>query len=225
MIKTVLIDVDDTILDFRECAGFSIESACKEYGIPYSATLKDTFVKVNDSLWQRVERGEITRDYLHDTRFDSIFSLLNISADGKAFEKTFRTYLNESSITVDGAKELLEYLSKKYFLAVASNAFYTQQINRLKKAGLLQYFNDIFVSSNVGADKPSKEFFDYCLSHSPAKNKSEVIMIGDSVTADITGGKRYGLTTCYLDRFNKTPDKNFMPDFTVKTLAEIKNIL
>jgi len=225
MIKAVLIDVDDTVLDFCECAGQSIKYACNDLSISYSDDIKTLFLDVNDILWQRVEKGEITRDYLHDVRFDMVFERLNIKADGRAFEKVFRSYLNVSHIPVNGAEELLDYLSHKYYLAVASNAFYTQQIERLGRAGFLEYFKHIFVSSEAKADKPSKAFFDYCVKNLPVEDKSEVIMIGDSLTADIYGGVEYGIKTCYFNRKGRTPKEDCKPDFTVTDLAEIKNIL
>lgn len=219
---TILIDVDNTLLDFDKCANESISLSCKEFGIDKANELCSIFHPFNLSLWQQLERGELTMDELLEKRFNTLFEKLGIQADGIAFEKSFHAGLANSAVPVDGAKELLTYLSEKYDVYVASNAPLGQQTTRLKKAGFDKYIKGYFVSAEIGYLKPNKEFFDACF-EKIGKSPRDTVMIGDSLTADINGARTYGMKTIWFDKYKskKTADC----DYTVTSLLQIKDIL
>lgn len=220
----VFIDIDDTLLDFTRCANDAIKSACNKFGVPYTTTLVDTFHPINLDLWHRLEKKEVTKEKLFDTRFQIVFDKLGIKADGIAFETAFRENFHESAILVDGARDLLEYLRSKYKVYVASNASMHQQTNRMKKAELDGYINGYFVSEEIGFPKPQKEFFDACFKALPDVKPQDVVMIGDSLSADIKGACEYGLKTIWYNHRNE-PTSDVKCDYIVSRLSEIKNIL
>lgn len=225
MIKAVLIDIDNTLLDFDKCAKASIKYACNVHGIVYEERIFDAFSVINDNFWKMIERGELTKPELHRIRWSTIFKHVGIDSDGPSFENTFRYAVTQSAETVDGAEDLLEYLSKKYTVCVASNAAHSQQAQRLEKAGLSKYIDKFFVSWDIGFDKPDKRFYQACLDGLDGIDKSQVIMIGDSLTADIQGGINIGIKTCWFNKFNTTTPKDVSFDYTVSRLEEIKKIL
>lgn len=225
MIKTVLIDIDGTLLDFNKCAKASIISTFKDFNIDYPEDFYSTFKRINDSLWLRLEKNEITFKELHDTRFNLVLGALGIDFDGITFELKFREYLGRSVEQVDGALEILKYLSEKYFVAVASNGPFEQQKRRLKLAGFAPYIKEYFVSSAVGHEKPNAGFFEYAFSNTPSKDKEELIIIGDSLTADIAGGENFGIKTCWFNPNNLSVKKGINPTYTINTLLQLKNIL
>lgn len=220
----VFIDIDDTLLDFTKCANDAIKSACNKFGVPYTTTLVDTFHPINLDLWHRLEKKEVTKEKLFDTRFQIVFDKLGIKADGIAFETAFRENFHESAILVDGARDLLEYLRSKYKVYVASNASMHQQTNRMKKAELDGYINGYFVSEEIGFPKPQKEFFDACFKELPDVKPQDVVMIGDSLSADIKGACEYGLKTIWYNHRNE-PTSDVKCDYIVSRLSEVKNIL
>lgn len=220
----VFIDIDDTLLDFTKCANDAIKSACNKFGVPYTTTLVDTFHPINLDLWHRLEKKEVTKEKLFDTRFQIVFDKLGIKADGIAFETAFRENFHESAILVDGARDLLEYLRSKYKVYVASNASMHQQTNRMKKAELDGYINGYFVSEEIGFPKPQKEFFDACFKALPDVKPQDVVMIGDSLSADIKGACEYGLKTIWYNHRNE-PTSDVKCDYIVSRLSEVKNIL
>lgn len=220
----VFIDIDDTLLDFTKCANDAIKSACNKFGVPYTATLVDTFHPINLDLWHRLEKKEVTKEKLFDTRFQIVFDKLGIKADGIAFETAFRENFHESAILVDGARDLLEYLRSKYKVYVASNASMHQQTNRMKKAELDGYIDGYFVSEEIGFPKPQKEFFDACFKALPDVKPQDVVMIGDSLSADIKGACEYGLKTIWYNHRNE-PTSDVKCDYIVSRLSEVKNIL
>ena len=220
----VFIDIDDTLLDFTKCANDAIKSACDKFGVPYTTTLVDTFHPINLDLWHRLEKKEVTKEKLFDTRFQIVFDKLGIKADGIAFETAFRENFHESAILVDGARDLLEYLRSKYKVYVASNASMHQQTNRMKRAELDGYIDGYFVSEEIGFPKPQKEFFDACFKALPDVKPQDVVMIGDSLSADIKGACEYGLKTIWYNHRNE-PTADVKCDYIVSRLSEVKNIL
>lgn len=223
MITHVLIDVDNTLLDFNKCGKQSIINSFNEIGMSCKDDFFDHFKEVNDSLWLKIETGELTKEQLYETRFRLVFDKTGIDADSIDFERRFRENLAKSCVLVEGADEILAYLAKKYILCTASNGPQKQQCIRLHKAGLLQYFTHVFTSEQIGFSKPDERFFKQCLFMADIRKAERCMMIGDSITADIEGGKRVGMKTC-LFNFSGLCDVN-VADYTVNKLVEIKNIL
>ncbi|MDE6506284.1 MAG: YjjG family noncanonical pyrimidine nucleotidase [Eubacterium sp.] len=225
MITTVLIDVDNTLLDFNECAKATIKTAFKNRKLNYSENVFPVFKEVNDILWCKIETGEIDKQTLYQLRWKTVFERLGISANGPEFEQYFRMLFSESKQPVEGAYDILEYLSDRYTLCVASNASYQQQLKRLNHADMMKYFKHIFNSEQLGAPKPEKAFFDACFERLGNVPKDEVIMIGDSLSADISGGVSYGIKTIWFN-YDKIPvSADIKADYIVHSLAEIKNYL
>lgn len=223
MIKAVLFDIDDTILDFGKCAEWAVKTAMEERNTEYRHEYYGVFKRINDDLWKKLEKGEITREELFDRRFKEVFSELGIELDGREFEVRFLDLLHESTEEVPGARELLKYLhSKNYRIYAVSNAMQIQQETRLKKSGLSRYFDGVFTSELLGASKPSRAFFGAFFERVPDISKDEVILIGDSLSADISGGKRYGLTTCWFNHAGKNSSVGSFSDFVVHSLNDVK---
>ncbi len=225
MIKAVLIDIDNTLLDFHKCSDEAMCLAAEEYGIVFPENYFEIFTEINNSLWDKIEKGELDRQGLFKIRWKLIFEAMGIDADGIAFEETFRSNIKSCAIPVDGAMEILKYLSEKYYVGVASNSEFAQQEKRLRKAGMFPFIKSIFTSEEIGFAKPSEGFFAYCKNELPQFEKEEIILIGDSITADVEGAKNFGFKTCWFN-FAKVPDAECeKADFIVNELAEIKNFL
>ncbi|MBR5868863.1 MAG: HAD hydrolase-like protein, partial [Clostridia bacterium] len=141
MIKVILLDIDDTLLDFQGYVKESLREGFREFGLgEYNEGVYTTFTRINTVLWHEIEEGKLTIADLRRVRWNRIFGELGITYDGAVFEDYFRGRLFHSAIRVEGAVELLEHLHGRYILAVASNGPYAQQVNRLKNGGMLDYF-------------------------------------------------------------------------------------
>ena len=236
MIKAIFIDIDNTLLDFDAYVKESLCSGFEKFGLrKYEDWMYDTFETVNGGLWLQIEDGSLTFGELQKVRFNKVFEAIgDIEFDGTVFEKYFRECLNESAIPVEGAMDMLEYLSGKYILCTASNGPYNQQVHRLELAGMLDYFRHNFISEKIGVSKPAKEFFDTALAELNAKQQargdaeilpSEIMIIGDSLTSDMAGGIGSGMKTCWFDRAGKGDTKGRTVDFTINKLNQIKEYL
>ena len=225
MIKAVFIDIDNTLLDFCKSAEKAIKICFKNEGLPYTDNVFQVFYEINEGLWKQIELKEITKQEMYGLRWTTIFRALGIDDDGIAFEQSFRSTLSGIAEPVDNAVELLEYLHTKYPLYAASNSSFEHQRKRMTRADMLKYFEKMFVSENVGALKPAKEFFDYCFKEIGEIAPDEAIIIGDSLTSDILGGYNYGIKTIWFNPDKLDIPSTPHPDHTVNSLLEIKNIL
>lgn len=225
MIKAVLLDVDNTLIDFNKSAEWAIEKCFREYNLEFTPDVMPTFHRINNKLWHRIEMQTLTKSELHQIRFQTIFDELGIKVNGPEFELKFMEYLPMAGIPVEGAKELLEYLSEKYTICFASNSSKGQQLTKLTNADILKYADHMFISDEIGFAKPAKEFFEVCMKTIAPITKDEAVLIGDSLTADIAGGVNFGIKTCWFN-FSKTEiPEDLKADFCVNNLSEIKEIL
>ncbi len=232
MIKAVLIDIDNTLLDFDAYVKQSMKEGFSELGIcRYQDSMYDVFLKINTQLWHDIEKGKLTFGELMQVRWNKIFEALGVEYDGYSFEKYFRGRLFDNAIPVEGAHELLAYLGEKYILCAASNGPYEQQINRLKVGNMYDCFTHCFISEKVGASKPVADFFSYCMrvlnegrGETDKILPSQVVMIGDSLTSDIAGARSFGMKACLFNRDGKASKTANNADYTVSSLCKIKEI-
>lgn len=223
MITTVLIDIDDTLIDFDKSAEGAIKQMFEKYGYPVCDNIMEIYYEISRPLWEKVGRMEMTGNELRRIRWQLILDRLGIEGDGTSLERDYHLFLAEQWPLIDGARELVEYLSSKYTLCAASNAPKDQQGARLKGAGLLKYFSFIFESGEIGFDKPVLNFFKICLKRAGNVKPQQAIMIGDNPDADIFGGKNAGMKTCFYNSTNKQNTAN--ADYVVSSLSEIMQIL
>lgn len=228
--QAVFIDIDNTLLDFEEYVKQSMKTGFEHFGLkPYKPYMYDIFTTENNKLWRMIEKGTITFHQLEQIRWNNIFHSLGIEFDGETFEKYFRHALNESAIPVAGAYELLEYLHGKYILCAASNGPYDQQLHRLELAGMKKFFSYFFISEQIGASKPSEEFFARSFEIlNDGREKpimpGETIIIGDSMSSDMAGGKAFGMKTCYFSNGKAAAD-NIGVDHIVGRLETVEDFL
>ena len=231
MIKAILFDIDNTLLDFDSYVKQSMKEGFSEFGIgEYTEESYEIFEKINTEFWHRIELGTLTYDELLLTRWNTVFSALGLQGDGVAFEKYFKGRLFNNAIPIKGANEILDHLKGRYILAVASNGPLAQQENRLRIAGMDGYFSKLFVSESIGHSKPSKQFFEHCLRElNVGKDEAilpeEILMIGDSLTSDILGASEFGIATCFFDKRGNNDTGQLSPDYVISELSELKKIL
>jgi len=223
MIKAIFLDIDGTLLDFEACVEESMRLGLTERGVEYEPGMLETFHRINDVFWRDLEQGKITFEELLERRWATVFEALEIDLNGPEFETYFRKRLHESAIPMEGSYETLEYLSGKYRLFAASNGPHEQQVERLCKAGMLGYFEEVFTSGKIGAEKPAREFFEYCFEKAADIKPEESAMLGDSLTSDMKGGNAFGMKTIWLNLNGK--EKPEWIDHEIKSLDEIKNII
>ena len=225
MIKTVLLDLDDTLFDFHRAEATAIADTFKEMGIESTEEIIRLYSGINQSQWERLERGEIDRDEVRVGRFEILFEKLGRDVDAFKTQQKYEYNLGCYHFYIDGAVDLLEAIYQKYDLYIISNGTDSVQKRRIAASGIKKYFKEIFISENVGYNKPAVEFFDRCFAKIPNFDKAFAIIIGDSPSSDILGGKNVGVRTCRFNPKGKPNPENITPDYEVSSLADIIPLL
>ena len=229
MFKTIFLDLDDTILDFGAAERVAVSKTFREIGLEPTDALVRRYSEINQQQWECFERGEITRDTVLVRRFEVLFRELGLNEDAvaasAAVEDSYRGHLAEGHYFVEGAEDILAYLAPKYDLYLASNGVAETQYARLASAGIAPYFREIFISETTGHHKPERAYFEYCFAHIPNFDPSAALMIGDSLTSDIRGGKNAGIATCWFNLRHKENRTDIRPDYEIHALSELKTLL
>lgn len=221
--KTLLFDIDGTLLDFKKAEDYAMHKTFNDHHLKLTPEIFETYESINSKLWKDFELGLIDKKTVVYTRFVKLFNKLGIEEDGVAFEDEYQWNLGHGAYLIEHAIEILEYLSKKYDLYVVTNGVASTQYNRLKLLDLNKYFKDIFISEEIGYQKPKIEFFDYCFKHIDHFDKNKTLIIGDSLTSDMQGGINAQIDTCW---YNPQHDKATIKiDYIIHDLNELKNML
>lgn len=225
MSKIVLFDLDDTILDFHKCEKAALTQTLKALDVPVTEQNITLYSKINDSMWKKLERGELTRQQVLTNRFEEFFNQIGICRDSLKTKTLYEQSLSRQCYFVEGALPLLKHLYKKYDLYIISNGTAHVQDGRIAAAKIAKYFKDIFISDKIGKNKPSKEFFIYCAEHITNFDPKDAIIVGDSPSSDILGGINAGITTCRYNPQNAENPSGIIPDYQISRLSDLPKIL
>lgn len=218
--RFLLFDVDDTLLDFQKAEKFAFKKMLTHYHIKYQSHYLTEYKNENKRLWMLYEKGEIARKTIFDDRLKPLVSKYHFPIDPKEASYLYLDYLALGAFILGNSKQELARLSQKYELYVVSNGEPSVQYPRLEKTKLKGYFKKIYVSEEVGYQKPSKEFFDFVANDIPNFDKAKAIIIGDSLTSDIKGGINYQIKTCWFNPQGKKTDLKV--DYIIKDLSELE---
>lgn len=224
MLKFLLIDLDDTILDFHKAEHIALCKTLASYGLDPTDAICTRYSRINQEHWERLERKELTRAQVLVGRFAQLFSEVGIAADPNAVAETYAENLGIGHYFLPGAREAVESLSRKYQLYIVSNGTASVQRGRLKSADISRFFADIFISQAMGADKPDKRFFDSAFARIPDFDPAQAMIIGDSLTSDILGGKNAGIRTCWVNPGHKDCG-SIVPDYEIESLSQMEALL
>ncbi|MGG0236186.1 YjjG family noncanonical pyrimidine nucleotidase [Bacillus tropicus] len=223
--KTLLFDVDDTLLDFQKAEKAALRMLFEEKGMSLTSEIEAQYKKINKSLWDAFEEGEINRDEVVNTRFSILFKGYGEEVDGILFENNYRSYLEEGNHLMQGALEFINQIQSEYDLYIVTNGISKTQDKRLRNAGLHALLQDVFVSEDTGFQKPMKEYFDYVFERIPNFAPEEGLIIGDSLSADIKGGYVAGIDTCWFNPERKLNDSGIIPTYEVHNFEELEALL
>lgn len=223
--RTLLFDVDNTLLDFDANEQESFRHMLQDLGEKYQDELYEVYHALNKEGWKQIERGEMTTKEWLPKRFAVLMKRYGKEIDGALWEDVFRSYLSRGIQMMPHAHEVLQTLQDRYRLYVITNGVEETQLYRMRESGLDRYFQELFISHRIGASKPSKEFFDYVKQHIPRWEARETLVIGDSLTSDIQGGQNAGLDTCWINRSVGVELDGITPTYVIHELTELLQIL
>ena len=223
MVKTVLMDLDDTILDFRKAEASAIANTLLALGLDSSGQVCERYHAINKRHWGLLEEGKITRAQVKRLRFVRLFEELGAECDVEKVCRLYEENLAGGAFLIPGALALLEELAPRYDLYIASNGGAAVQNARLDAAGIRKYFKGQFISEDLGANKPSPAFFEACFRAIPGFARETAVIVGDSLSSDIRGGRNVGLRTIWFHPEGEPGD--IQPDHVIRSLGELPGLL
>ncbi|QTU82709.1 YjjG family noncanonical pyrimidine nucleotidase [Carnobacteriaceae bacterium zg-C25] len=220
--KFLLFDIDDTLLDFGVAQKNAFQLFLADYGIVFTDAIYEAYHVYNQALWHQYEKREIEKAQLLAVRFPNFLKRFDVRIDdGLEADNRYRSYLSQGNQLIDGALELVQNVASQYTIAVVTNGVSHTQRTRLVNNGLSEYFSRIYISDEIGAQKPDAQFFDAVKSSLGVVNPSDVLIIGDSLTADIFGGQQAGFDTCWVNKENKEMTLEHPPTMIISTIKEL----
>ena len=227
MIKILLWDVDGTLLDFGKSEAYGIRKCFEKFGLGECPDeMLERYSKINHKYWQMLETGEITKQQVLTERFVEFFKSENIDFNNiDAFNDEYQIRLGDKAFFCDNAFETINSLKGKYKQYAVTNGTYIAQQRKLTQSGLINIFDDVFISDKIGFEKPNIEFFNAVQEKIGKFNKNEVMIIGDSLSSDMQGGNNADFLCCWYNPHNAERKNNIKIDFEIKDISEILHIL
>lgn len=224
MIEFLFLDLDDTILDFHKAERIAIARTIRDFGVEPTEEVLVRYHEINKWHWEQLELGKLTRAEVLVNRFQMLFSELGADVDAALCARTYEKNLSIGHYFLPGAEEAVARLRKKYRLFLASNGTAVVQKGRLTSANLYRFFEKVFVSQEIGHNKPSKEYFDACFAQIPGFDPEKTMMVGDSLTSDIRGGINAGIATVWVNPEHKDCGE-IRPDYEIEALSQLEGLL
>lgn len=225
--KYLLFDADNTLFDFDFSEKQAFLSLNKLYRAAFGEDTYEVYHKINDSLWKMLERGEIEKPCLRLERFRKYLSSLGQTFDEDIITllaKNFQLSLSHNSTLIDGVGETIRYLSQKYKIYIITNGISHVQTGRFNASVLKEYVERLFISEEIGYDKPDNRFFERVLYEIGDSDKSSYLVIGDSLSSDIDGALGYDIDCIYYDPSDADCGGRHVT-YRIKDIRELMDIL
>lgn len=216
----LFVDIDNTLLDFNAGTREALTAILASYDLALTHEREALFHTFNDRLWKSYELGEIPKDQIFGQRFGLFLGELGIHCDPLAENARYAELLSQSAVLMPHCRELLDALKGRCRLIGVTNGVVTTQTPRLKKSGLDTYLERVFISEAMGCKKPEQQFFDLVFEAIGPVDKARCLMVGDSLSSDMQGGRNAGIKTCYL---GTDPDDRC--DYVISDLLDLLPIL
>lgn len=225
MIEFLFLDLDDTILDFHKAERIAIAKTIRDFGVEPTEDVLGRYHIINKWHWEQLELGTMTREEVLVGRFAVLFREFGVDVDPVAVARAYEKNLSIGHYFLPGAEEAVDKLHDKYRLFLASNGTASVQKGRMTSANLYRFFEKVFVSQEIGHNKPSIAYFDACFAQIPGFDPARAMIVGDSLSSDIQGGINAGIATCWVNPTHAVPRKGIVPDYEVEALHQLPALL
>lgn len=195
----ILMDADDTLLDFHRSERQALEDVFAGSGLPWSPQIRARYQEINTGYWKQYERGEVEKGALLVARFADLFRELGVQEEPAAFNHRYLEHLGSYAFELPFAGELCRRLAKNHLLAIVTNGNASVQRSRLEKSTLAPWISKVYISEELGCQKPDPAFFQAVFGDLGDPAPQDMILLGDSQTSDMLGGIRAGIDTCWYN--------------------------
>ena len=224
-IKAILYDVDGTLLDFETQEEVALSYCFKKYNLGELSEEKlELYKRINLGYWEMFEKNLITKEKLVVKRFEDYLEALGVKLDAEEVNDTYFSKLGDTIVFKDNSYELVKSLKGKIKQYVVTNGAIRVQKTKLAKSGFDKLMDDVFISDEVGYQKPRKEFFDAIKNRLGDVANDEILIVGDSLTSDMKLADNCNLVSCFYNPKKKDYKVDFKIDYEISDLNEVKKI-
>ena len=223
--RWLLFDADGTLFDYDRAERAALEQALRQIGVSTDPGHLAAYRRINQALWQAVEKGEITPGMVKVRRFELLLEAIQVAYSPNALSASYLECLANCSELLEDAGEVLGALRRKYQIAILTNGLKEVQRGRLSRSAIRPHISQIIISEEVGAAKPAREFFDQAFARLGHPSKREVLMVGDGWASDIQGAVQYGIDACWYNPGRKPRPANCEITREIAALRELSDWL
>lgn len=223
-----LFDLDDTLLDFRASERLSFARTMASLGIdiaqdpPGGEALFARYQRFNAALWAELEQGRVSKDSLKVERFRRLFEAARIDADPVRAGDVYLEWLSQTVVLVDGARAACEILAGQGEIGIISNGIEHVQQRRIAVSGLADLIGFVATSEACGHAKPDVRIFEHAVRMARAFQPARTVIIGDRLEADVLGGNRFGIDSCWFNPGRHARNGTAVPTYEVTQLAALQ---
>lgn len=223
----LLFDADGTIFDFDAAEEQALEWTFQQMGFDYLPEYGRLYREINAAIWNDLEQGRIQPGAINGLRFERLLATIGMTPrpDLHAFGERYLGNLARGTQLIDGAQEVVEAIHGRYRLAIITNGLKEVQRLRLARSTVGRFFQPVIISQEVGASKPDPRIFDAAFAKMGAPARSEVLIIGDSLSSDIAGGSAYGIDTCWFNPAGKSRPNDIQITYEIGDLRELLDLV
>jgi 2-haloacid dehalogenase len=225
MYDIVLLDADMTIWDFEASEKLALADTIESVGGDMTEEVFAFYHKINSALWKAFDQKQVTKEELSFRRFDKLLKFLGKEGEPMALNQYYQQRLGAHSIMLPGAEDMCRTLAERCTLYILTNGMHTAQVGRFEKSPIKVYINDMFISEDMGCQKPDKEYYDKVFALIGLVDKSRAVMVGDSLTSDIRGGINAGMRTCWVNPKGKIAPPENRPDYEIESITQLTDLL
>lgn len=225
--KYLLWDIDGTVLNFLAAEREAMKKVFRNLGLgECTEEMIRRYSVINRKYWQAMENGEIPKNHVLIGRFTEFLRGEGIATEiADEFNREYQIALGDTIVFCEDSYQILKKLKGKYILAAITNGTKTAQSKKLLRSGLIHLFDYIFISEDIGIEKPNKGFFDFVFEKMNIQDNSQVLVIGDSLTSDIRGGNNANVDTCWYNPDGCDRNVNVSVTYEIKSFRELDGIL
>lgn len=222
--RWIIFDADGTLFDYDRAEFFAFKTTLENHGYRATEASLKKYRKINTRLFRELEMGQIEAKEIRTKRFHLLFSQLKFKIDVNEFSRQYLGNLSKATELLPEALETVKALYSKCRLLIITNGIGDVQRPRFNASGLKPYFDDIVISEEIGAAKPSRKIFDIAFEMMNMPGKEETLIVGDSLTSDMAGGIKYGIDTCWYNPSGMQNEKGFEVTYEIQNLQQIISI-
>lgn len=224
----ILFDADRTLFDFDQSQRLALGEVYRANGIPETEENIQTYVRLNDRLWARFDKGEISLEELEYIRFRDFAEALGLrNLDANQLNQQYIEALGRNSILLPGAEELCAALAPYCQQYIVTNGIKEAQEGRLERSPIRQYIKKMYISGVMGVRKPERAYFElvyHDLGMTPERWRRTVI-VGDGLSSDILGGVNGNLDTIWYNPKHKPNDTHIRPTWEADSFDAVKAVI